>query len=287
MRYFDMHCDTLSRCADAGEKVEENPFDLDVQRLTCFSTCVQVFAAFIHDDYKAQAAKERFDQLERLYRQTDFSGITPVLSIENLSCLNGDVDAVYRMKEKGVQIASLVWNGDNGIAGGVDGNSGITPFGKEVVHALEETGIVIDVSHLNEKSFYDLEKVATKPFVATHSNVKSICGHKRNLTDDQIRVIFEHGGVVGLNFYSLFLGKRRREYDDVLRHIEHFLQLCGEDHIGLGTDFDGADFDERFSGVQKMPLFYEYLTKKLSRTLADKIFFENCNDFFKIILTNN
>ena len=282
MNYFDLHCDTLCRCADENGVLTENGFDIDIKRLSQFDTAVQTFAAFINDKYQGEDATRRFYELYDVYKSTDFDKVKPIFSIENLACLNGNIENIYKFKECGVKIASLTWNADNGIAGGAESDAGLSDFGKEVVKTLEEEDIVIDVSHLNFKSFSNLCKVATKPFIATHSDSYSIFPHKRNLTDEQFELIADIGGVVGINFYNAFLCEEEKDYYDLLAHIERFLLLGGENSIALGSDFDGCDIHKAIGKVEDMPKFYDFLQKELGKGLADKIFYGNCSSFFKM-----
>lgn len=283
MKYFDLHCDTLSKCADNNEKLEQNDFDVDIKRLSKFETAVQTFACFIDDSFNGNQATERFYQLYNVYKSTDFGAVKPILSIENLSCLNGDIDNIYKFKECGVKIASLTWNADNGIAGGAESDGTLSDFGKEVVKTLEKEDIIIDVSHLNFKSFSSLCSVATKPFIATHSNSFSIHPHKRNLTDEQIEIISDIGGLVGINFYNKFLCEKEKDYYDLLLHIERMLLLGGEEAVALGSDFDGCDIHKSIGSLENMPKFYEFLQKELGKSLADNIFYRNSAKTLKML----
>ena len=285
MKYFDLHCDTLCKCLDQKVSLEKNEFHIDIERLSAFENATQVFACFIHDDFKGENATNRFYELYNVYKKTDFKSVTPILSIENLSCLNGNIENISKFKECGVKVASLTWNEENGIAGGVNSESGLTDFGKEVVKELEKEEIVIDVSHLNLKSFADLCSVATKPFIATHSNSFSVCAHKRNLTDEQFELISDIGGVVGINFYHKFLCEKERDFSDFLKHIERFLLLGGEDAVALGSDFDGCDVHSSLKTVENMPKLYAFLEQELGKTLTEKIFYKNCASFFQNALT--
>ncbi len=283
MKYFDLHCDTLCKCADKNASLSQNDFDIDIKRLSKFEKATQTFACFIDDKYKGQDAYNRFFELYNIYKNTDFEKVTPILSIENLSCLKGDIENIHKFKECGVKIASLTWNAENGIAGGVASECGLTDFGKKVVKQLENENITLDVSHLNQKSFYDVCKIATKPFIATHSNSFCICPHKRNLTDEQFEIISDIGGIVGINFYNLFLCETETDFNDLFRHIERFLLLGGEKTIALGSDFDGCNVHKSIKKVENMPLFYDFLVKKLGKIIANKIFYENSAEFFKIL----
>lgn len=287
MRYFDMHCDTLSRCADNRASVLNNDFDISLEKLSQFDRAVQFFAAFIETEkYQGKAAYDRFLQQYEVFcsalgEAKQFSNVTPILTVENLACINGDLSNIAYLKQCGVRVASLTWNGYNGIAGGVGAEEGISDFGREAVRELERQGITIDVSHLNDKSFFELCDIASKPFIATHSNTRAYCPHPRNLTADQLAQIFRSGGIVGLNLYTLFLGERQTGYGDLLRHIDNMYRAGGEGRVALGTDFDGCDTDERFRSVSDMPAFYDALTRELSENEAESIFYGNAAQFFK------
>jgi membrane dipeptidase len=138
----------------------------------------------------------------------------------------------------------LTWNERNMIADGVGEErtgGGLTNFGVEVVKEMNNCGIIVDVSHLSEKGFWDVLEVSRHPIIASHSNSKTICDHKRNLTDEQIRALAKNGGVMGMNYAPNFVTEDGADADiaAVLRHVEHICALVGDDHVGLGSDYDG------------------------------------------------
>ena len=150
------------------------------------------------------------------------------------------LDIIYQL---GVRALGLTWNQRNALADGV-GEEGtqsrLTNFGQEVVLRMNELGMLIDVSHLNEPGFWHVLDLSRDPIVATHSCAKALCNHPRNLTDQQLRALAKHKGVVGVNFYPRFLretGPATRE--DVVRHICHIAEVAGVETVGLGSDFDG------------------------------------------------
>ena len=271
----------MSRCLDEGKDIFKNDCAVDIKRLNEFDSSIQFFAAFIHDKYNKSGALNRFLQMYRIYKNADFGKTQAYLSVENLSCIEGDTANIPLICGCGVKIASLCWNGYNGIAGGADTEEGLSHFGKRVVQGLERHGIVVDVSHMNHKSFYDFVSISSKPFIATHSNCSSVYPHRRNLSDEQIRLIAESGGIIGINLYPVFIGSYKKDYDDIAEHIEHALNIAGEDHIAFGTDFDGADMDERFKSVGDMRNLWSELTKKFGFTLCNKVFYQNCCEFCK------
>ena len=149
-----------------------------------------------------------------------------------------DVEKLYSF---GVRHASLTWNEENKLATGAKGNidRGLTEDGAKLIKKMEELGMILDVSHTNEKTFWDICKVATKPFIASHSNCRSLCDVPRNLTDDQLREIAIRNGVVGVNSYEEFVSSdlEKRTVEHLVDHIDHMVEVMGIDHIGLGFDF--------------------------------------------------
>lgn len=238
---FDAHCDTLCHIADKKLKITDNGCSADKNRMTEYKSYTQVFACFIAPRYY-EAPRKRFDKLYKAYRKLDFSGIKPILSLEGGEMIKSIEDVEY-LHECGVRAVALTWNNTNRLAGGADDpDSGLTDFGRAVIRKMEKLNILLDVSHLNDKSFYDAVSVSTRPVIASHSDSRALCPHRRNITDDMFKIIKDSGGCVGLNYYPLFLTERGDcGIEDVVRHAEHFLSLDGEDAVGLGSDFDGID----------------------------------------------
>ena len=139
----------------------------------------------------------------------------------------------------------------------------------------------MDVSHLNEPSFWELCDFAEKPFIATHSNAKAVCNHPRNLTDDQIIEIRNRKGLIGLNFYLDFLAERTPVImQNLFQHIGHFLNLGCQDVLAIGSDFDGATVPEWLCGIETVANLYENMVEYYGRDIANKIYFENAQNFF-------
>lgn len=238
---FDAHCDTLCHIADRGVTATHNGCGADISLMRDYSEYTQVYACFTAPEYYDNP-KARFKKLYNCFKAQDFTGIKPVLSLEGAEMIESLEDVDY-LHQCGVRCIALTWNYPNQLAGGADDTDpGLTEFGKAVIRKMENLGILIDVSHLNDKSFYDVISVISHPIIATHSNSRAICRHRRNLTDDMFKLICECGGCVGMNFYPLFLTEKKQcNLSDIVRHIEHFLSLGGENCIGLGSDFDGID----------------------------------------------
>lgn len=152
--------------------------------------------------------------------------------------LGGKLERIQDLKDRGVAMLTLTWNGENELGRGVlsPGDTGLTPFGRRAVKALERAGIVVDVSHASPELFWDVAELAERPMVASHSNAKAVCGHPRNLTKEQFLAIRDRGGLVGLNFYQSFLNDRPQEAsrEDVLRHARVFPGPGRRGHPGHG-----------------------------------------------------
>lgn len=298
MLMVDAHCDTaLSVYEDdnVGD-LYENRFQLDIKRLMATGPRVQFFAAF------ADPRKYRNDTLSRVLSILDvlydaqenyedkFSvcksadeiekalshgKIAAVLSVEGGECLNGELSVLRQLYRLGVRSMLLAWNYRNLLADGaeVEGGAGLTLFGKQVVSEMNRLGMIADVSHLCEASFDDVMSVTTKPVIASHSNAMAVCRNCRNLTDRQLSDIKANGGVVGVNFYPYFLNNTdKADIDDVIRHIEHICSVAGEDHIGIGADFDGIECTPSgLEGTERIPALFERLLQlNYSETFIEK-----------------
>lgn len=167
-----------------------------------------------------------------------------MLGIENGQALNHDISNVRYFARRGVVYITLCHNGDNDIcdsARGCNTHGGVSRFGEQVIKEMNRCGIMVDLSHAGEKSFYDALSISSKPIVCSHSNCKALCDVPRNLTDDQLRALAKHGGVAHITLYHGFLRNDSQEATvmDAIAHLEHAISIMGIEHVGLGTDFDG------------------------------------------------
>ena len=185
------------------------------------------------------------------------------LSIEGAEAVREDEGLLELAYERGVRMISLVWNLPNGLAAPCGSDEGLSEKGKNFFRRAQKLGMIVDVSHLSERGFWDMAELAEKPIVASHSNSFAVCPHPRNLTDAQFKAIRDLGGTAGLNLYSPFLTENgRAAFDDVRRHVDHFLELDGEGHIALGADLDGCEvLPEGFSGVDDYEKLGAYLAR--------------------------
>lgn len=301
MRIFDLHCDTLLKSAS----LFNNSCQVDLARLPAGVSCCQCFAVYTDDRFRSARAIKKSEIFfarflnnmegypERI-RQALTSGdideafaagqTAAILTVENLSLLAGDAERVDQLADRGVRIAGLTWNGDNELGGGVGGDPdrGLTAFGRQAIRRMEDRGIIVDVSHANEKTFWDTAAAARRPYIATHSNCRLICGHRRNLSDGQIREIGRAGGLIGLNFEKSFLadGGKVTDWSDLLRHVEHILNLAGDKVPALGSDFDGSRTPRFLRSQADLAGLYEAICRSgPGEGVARRIFFDNAYEF--------
>ena len=303
--FIDLHCDTITLCAAKDAELRHNNMHIALDRVTPGSKWGQMFAIFMPDNLRGEDAVRFYDRSLAFYRQQiaknsqwiesvtnarqlheTFSRgkFAAILTVEGASVLAGKIERVDQLYRDGVKVMTLTWNGANELASGNNTQQGFSSFGREAVKRMEERGIVVDVSHLNDTGFWELCEFADRPFIATHSNSREICGHPRNLTDQQFMEICRRGGLVGINYYKAFItdSGNTDTPNDLIRHILHFLELGGEDIIALGSDFDGADLPDYLKGVENMENFRESLIQAgISDKITQKIFFDNAVRFME------
>ncbi|MDA4129943.1 MAG: dipeptidase [Thaumarchaeota archaeon] len=199
--------------------------------------------------------------------------IAALLSLEGGEPINGKAGLLRLFYEMGVRLLGPTWSYRNQLAFGnrEDPKYGFSEAGFEVIKEAERLGIILDVSHLNEQSFYDLAGSTSKPFIASHSNAKALWDHPRNLDDKQIRLLADRGGAIGINFNPPFLGKEVG-VDTVCKQIKYITNLVGSEHVGLGSDYDGIETTPvGLEDISKLPA----ITKKLAEDGMSKVDLEN------------
>ena len=221
----------------------------------------------------AQIAEELFAALCELpvVRATsvdDFKDgqVTAIVHMEGAEPLAPDLSDLERWYERGLRSVGLVWSRPNDFAEGVpfrfpsspDTGPGLTDAGHALVRACNRLGILVDLSHLNEAGFWDVQRTSDAPLVATHSNAHALCAASRNLTDGQLDAVRDSGGVVGVNFAVTFLREDgflepKTPIEEIVRHIDYLVARMGIDHVAFGSDFDGATIPEELGGVAGLP----------------------------------
>lgn len=263
---IDFHCDVLSKLL-ANRRIrfqggEEGALDVTYERLRDSGALLQTFAVFISPE-KSGTMDPVWESIDLFYEQVlscdGMKHVTSVadleecmasgrtgalLSLEGVCGLQGRMSMLRLLYRLGVRAAGLTWNEANWAADGVmeARGAGLTANGRSFVEACNELGIIVDVSHLSERAFWDVAGLSTKPYIASHSNARSICDHPRNLNDRQLEAIIGAGGRVGLTYVPWFVSPAEQAgISDLLRHVDHISALGGEKHLMLGSDFDGID----------------------------------------------
>ncbi len=303
MKLFDMHCDTLYRAYTENSTLFNDDFHISFNKAINISPYIQCLAVWIPDGYRGEAAWKLFcgcveklkHQLENrnirwcrssedIRKTSEEKGKGIILTVESGAVLGGDLSKLQTIYDMGVRMMTLTWNGRNEIGDGIGEtcDSGLTDFGKQCVREMERLGIIIDISHAGEKLFRDVADITTKPFVASHSNIRSVTPHKRNLTDEQFRCLIKRKGIAGLNFCADFLNKNKTNAQmyDIIRHAEMFIDIGGEKNLAMGGDFDGAEIPHEMHGIETMPVLYEMFLEHFGKDITDAIFFGNAFRFF-------
>ncbi len=287
MIYSDLHCDTVTRCFERRESILSATGHINSFKSKQLSEHRQCFALFVPDSKRGSTAFSYLEKLVAFYEtereKLVNTNIIPILTVENAAALGGDCNNVDFLYQKGVKMLTLTWNGENELAYGSSCNEGgLKDFGRQVISEMEKKGIAVDVSHLNEESFYDVAAYTRGPLIASHSNCYSLLPHRRNLKDEQIRLIVESGGLIGLCFHAPFLSVRgMSNFEMLYRNIFHVLSLGGEDVLCFGSDFDGGKPVSELSSLQKVKNLYGYLKGRgLGERLLEKIFYRNAERLF-------
>lgn len=308
MKLIDMHCDTIGKILDIDKQgnFAENLCSVNIEQMKKANSLAQFFACFTYlGDYIDNGGYDKcyehaLEMIEFLEKQLvvykeDIAlaksyeeirknelekKVSAVLTIEEGGILNGRMERLHRLYERGARLITLMWNYENclGHPNSKDPQvmqKGLKPFGIEVVEQMGDLGMIVDISHASDGSFWDVMKYAKGPVVATHSNCRSLCNHPRNLSDEMIRALAEKGGVSGLNLYGVFLGTpNESRIDEMAAHLMHMINVGGSEFPAIGTDFDGF----RGMDVCEIPMLsdmerlWSYLKKKgMSEGQLEKI----------------
>ena len=297
--YFDCHCDTAVELLRQGESLYKNSLHLDLERLGRFSKTAQVFAVCTtrFDSVEADAAMEKFKSeisansdrislclsfadIEKAVAENKTAALLSVEGAEQYGCDVSGLDALYA---RGVRIIHPTWNFDNALSGAAaDSGEGLTGQGREYIKKARSLGMMIDLSHISERGFWDALELEAGPMIAGHSDSHALCPAARNLTDAQFVALLKQGGGAGINLYPGFLGEKA-DIPTVIAHIERFLSLGGEKAVFLGCDLDGIDCTpEGINGVQDIEKLYEALLREnYPESLVQDVFWNNIYDVMR------
>ncbi len=311
--YIDMHCDTLMFFADPHNRknLRSNDCSVDFTRLRQGGAMAQFFAVFLpQPDYFAREGlpaltdEQYIERLragleQQLRQHADLAApafcaadlernaadgkVSAVLTMEDGRAVDGQLSNLDRFYAMGFRAIALLWNFENcfGYPNSCNASvmrKGLKPFGWDAVERMNQLGMLIDVSHLSAGGFFDVAKASRAPFIASHSNAAALCAHPRNLTDEQLHVLGEKGGVAGVNIVPNFLRSNSMDarVSDMVLHIRHIVQAGGLDCCAVGTDFDGTGGNLEIGSADQMPMLFDALQKNgFSEDAIEKIAWRN------------
>ena len=317
MRIFDGHADIWYDVAQKRKLGKENIFkEYHLDRFRAGNIIGGIFIAYLEhienlDDEKEMiqmlaAASHEINTNAELFniikKRGDFNKglvnekMNVLMGVEGLRAIRTNLDWLDMLYNMGFRHCSLTWNEENALATGIAGNDnrGLTAHGKEAVKKLEELGMIVDCSHANEKTFWDIYETSTRPFIASHSNARALCDHKRNLTDEQIKAIAQRDGLIGVNAYRNFVSQdeNKKDMKHYVDHIDYLVSLAGIKNVALGFDFceylhkDRKDLDSNPLGLENASQAQNVIEELYRRGYKDsdvrKIAYEN---FMRIIET--
>lgn len=302
---FDLHCDTslalLGEDGNQAGSLRRNNLHIDLERageLPGYCQCFGCFTTpFMEEWHKVSPIRMFEREIATIQREVDKNSdlislaystqeieenrrqgkMSAVLTIEGPAGFGYDPELLENLYQIGFRISSLGWNESNPLTGSHVTGEGLTDRGREYVREAQRLGMLIDVSHISDRGFWDIMDITTAPIVATHSNSRAVCDHSRNLTDEMFLAICRTGGVAGFNQCAPFVGAQP-DLDTVCDHILHFLELdpSGK-HIALGGDLDGCDeLPAGFTGVESYPAMAERLLQRgVSEDILMDIYWNN------------
>ena len=307
---IDLHCDTIMQLLDHPDSGDlyRNTWKIDIEKLQKAHSKVQDFALFVNLG-KTNDPYGRYEEMRNLcttqihlygehiqhvlsYQDVESvyeSGkIGALMSIEEGGVLGGDLDKLKQAYQDGVRLITLTWNYPNGLGEPHCGeqHKKLTPKGIEFVEAMQDLGIIVDCSHLNDSGTEQLGDILDVPFIASHSNAREVTAHTRNLPDNLIKLIANKGGVIGLNFAQSFLGTSPvSRIEDIVKHGLYLINKGGEDVVALGTDFDGIKPNTEIRDASEMYRLYDAFKEAgLSVEQCEKLFWKNADRLLKEIL---
>lgn len=310
--------------------LRKNSFQVDLLKMKASHYLLQNFALFIDLGESSRPYETFCSQLalfqEEMEKNSDI--IAPVtsysdlieqqrqgkmfalLTLEEGEACCGSLDRLEEFYKMGIRMMTFTWNFQNSLGAPsepapffllkypkltnqhIPQGQGLTPLGMEFLEKMESLGIIPDVSHLSDQGIRDVCRLAKKPFCASHSNARALCSRKRNLPDELIHCIAEHGGIIGANYYGPFLsdipdlhGRYFSQVADIAKHIRHMADVGGISCVGLGSDFDGIDANLELENCSKMELLAQELKKyKFHESEIDQIFHKNVLNFYRELL---
>lgn len=307
MKIVDLHCDTISQIYEKKQFLFANNGHFDIKRALESKIALQFFALFSMPADSNTCMREILKQIDKFYLEIemnseylfllrDLSDINKGLNSKKIACLLhlegaealGTDDEILRILYRlGLRSMGLTWNNRNLLADGVgEGESagGLSVKGRQVIEEMSKLGIILDLAHISEKSFFEALDYYDKPVLVSHANARALCNHRRNLNDSQLRALALNGGVIGINQVADFVKEDHPSVDDLVDHIVYIADLIGVDHIGLGSDFDGAD-NIVMEGIEDYANWKSLLSaRSFTQQEIEKILGENALRIIKAVL---
>lgn len=307
---IDLHCDTMMQLLDHPHSGDlyRNTWKIDIEKLQKAHSKIQDFALFInmgetndpygrYEEMRNLCVSQIHNYGEHIQHVLSYQDVESVyksgkigalMSIEEGGVLGGDLNKLKQAYQDGVRLITLTWNYPNGLGEPHCGeqHKKLTSKGVEFVEAMQELGIIVDCSHLNDAGTEQLGDILDVPFIASHSNARELRSHTRNLPDNLIRLIANKGGIIGLNFAQNFLGTSPiSRIEDIVKHGLYLIDKGGEDVVALGTDFDGIPPDTEIADMSQMSRLYDAFKEAgLSVEQCEKLFWKNADRLLKEIL---
>lgn len=306
MRVIDGHCDVLSKMYEHKQIYfnTENNLDVTLPRLKKVGMLMQAFAIYLSEDID----NRNFDHIlefvnlfhSKILRSKDIlfirtsadlqsaselNKIGALLTLEGVDALRGNFNHLKILYYLGVRCLGITWNYANWAADGVlePRQGGLTIQGRKLIQECNHLGMILDISHLSEKAFWELNALTSQPYIASHSNAYEKCRHPRNLKDEQIKAIIKKDGIMGLTFVPFFINdKGTANINDLLKHIDHVCALGGKQHIGFGSDFDGINkWVKGLEHTGKISDLHKILSKYYNSQDVEGFMWKNWFNFFK------
>lgn len=301
MNVIDLHCDALLRIQESDGKlsfIDNDQMHITYENLQKGGVKVQAFAIFIHPEivseqkYASALEQVAYFKTHVINSHPNMVHITDLKQIENLSneqigafltlesveCIGNDIHKLEHLLDEGVLAVGLTWNPANLACDGIgeQRNAGLSQFGREIIDLLNQRNILIDMSHISEQGFWDVMLIGKK-VVASHSNVRDICGHRRNLTKKQIEEMIKRDFMIHIVYAPFFVvDDGKADVEDLLSHIAYIIDLGGAKNIGLGSDFDGIQtVPTRLENASMIPNLLTLIEQKFGKEVAEDIAYNN------------
>ena len=301
LNYTDLHCDTAYEIYKSKSGLKKNGLHIDMEKAKKYGRYSQIFAIWSDNDKTDEENYADFFKVRSYFMENlaendiilcktgseyeeNKNKNRAFLAVEGGKLLSDDISRLDVLYKNDVRFLTFVWNGVCKIGGAFNSDAGLTDFGRQVVKRSNELGIIIDLSHSSDKTAADIFELSGRPVIATHSNSRSVFNHKRNLTDEQFSEIKKRGGIVGISLCAAHIITNDDSEPvfirDVIKHIDYYMALGGENAVCFGCDFDGADIPGDMENISDVEKICDELKKiGYNDGLIEKIMYKNADGF--------